>query len=143
MKTDLCSDFDFYSMKRTIKSIIGHLIYRIRIEESRSLEINSILIEGSTNDTKIKYLPDEKWSTDTYMMICGGLIVSLFVITVARSITFYNFFAAASQNLHDMMFRGLISTNMRFFDKNSSGRIMNRFASNHTSKISVINSTCQ
>lgn len=80
-----------------------------------------------SNDTKIEYLPDTTWSTDTYMMICGGLIVSLFVIAVARSITFYNFFAAASQNLHDMMFRGLISTKMRFFDTNPSGRIMNRF----------------
>lgn len=62
------------------------------------------------------------------MMVCGGLIVSLFVIAVARSIAFYNFFAAASQNLHDMMFRGLISTKMRFFDTNPSGRIMNRFS---------------
>lgn len=62
------------------------------------------------------------------MIICGSIILSLFVIAVARSIIFYNFFAAASQNLHDMMFRGLITTKMRFFDTNPSGRIMNRFS---------------
>lgn len=34
----------------------------------------------------------------------------------------------ASQNLHDGMFKGLISTTIRFFDTNPSGRILNRFS---------------
>lgn len=34
----------------------------------------------------------------------------------------------ASQRLHDNMFKGLISTSMRFFDTNPSGRILNRFS---------------
>lgn len=36
----------------------------------------------------------------------------------------------ASQKLHDGMFKGIISTTMRFFDTNPSGRILNRFSEN-------------
>lgn len=45
-----------------------------------------------------------------------------------RSITFYRLCLTASQKLHDGMFKGLISTTMRFFDTNPSGRILNRFS---------------
>lgn len=55
-------------------------------------------------------------------------MASLFVIALTRSVIFFRFCAVASQKLHDTMFRGLISTPMRFFDLNPSGRIMNRFS---------------
>lgn len=55
-------------------------------------------------------------------------MASLFIITLARSVTFFRFCTIASQNLHDTMFRALISTPMRFFNLNPSGRIMNRFS---------------
>lgn len=45
-----------------------------------------------------------------------------------RSISFYRLCLTASQKLHDGMFKGLISTKMRFFDTNPSGRILNRFS---------------
>lgn len=45
-----------------------------------------------------------------------------------RSIGFYNICIRASQKLHDIMFKGLISTTMQFFNTNPSGRILNRFA---------------
>lgn len=41
---------------------------------------------------------------------------------------FYRLCVMASQKLHDSMFKGLISTSMRFFETNSSGRILNRFS---------------
>lgn len=50
------------------------------------------------------------------------------MITLARSIIQFQLCASASQNLHDNMFMGLISTSMRFFDLNPSGHIMNRFS---------------
>lgn len=55
-------------------------------------------------------------------------MASLFFIALTRSVTFFRFCATASQKLHDKMFFGLISTPMRFFDLNPSGRIMNRFS---------------
>lgn len=60
--------------------------------------------------------------------IYGGLIAGVFIAAITRSITFYNVCVHASQSLHDNMFRGIISTTMRFFNQNPSGRILNRFA---------------
>lgn len=68
------------------------------------------------------------WSTKTYTYTYGSIMATLFVFALARSVIFFNFCASASQNLHDAMFRGLISTKMRFFETNPSGRIMNRFS---------------
>lgn len=52
----------------------------------------------------------------------------LLSIAMARSVAFFYLCALSSQNLHDNMFNGLISTAMRFFDTNPSGRILNRFS---------------
>lgn len=91
--------------------------YWIKKEETRNH--NSTLIDGEINSSE--------WSTNTYIYIYSGILTSLFVIAFTRSITFFHFCVSASQNLHDKMFDGLISTSMRFFEKNPSGRILNRF----------------
>lgn len=50
------------------------------------------------------------------------------ILYFSSSVTFYTICVRASQRLHDNMFKGLISTAMRFFDTNPSGRILNRFS---------------
>lgn len=45
-----------------------------------------------------------------------------------RSISFYTICVRASHKLHNAMFRGIISTSLRFFDTNPSGRILNLFS---------------
>ncbi|XP_055606094.1 ATP-binding cassette sub-family C member 4-like [Uranotaenia lowii] len=67
-------------------------------------------------------------STETCMYIHGGLVISIFLIAITRSISFYKTSVRASQNLHDSMFKGCVSTSMRFYDTNPSGRILNRFS---------------
>lgn len=67
-------------------------------------------------------------STETCIYIAGGFVISLFVFGLMRSLGFYTMCIKASQRLHDGMFRGIISTTMRFFDTNPSGRILNRFS---------------
>lgn len=69
-------------------------------------------------------------------------MASLFVIALTRSVTFFRFCATVSQNLHDRMFRGLISTKMRFFDTNPSGRIMNRFSKDMGSADEALPKSC-
>lgn len=66
----------------------------------------------------------------------------MFVFTLTRSVAVYEFCATASQNLHDTMFRGLISTNLRFFDINPSGRIMNRFSKDMNSADEALPKSC-
>lgn len=91
--------------------------YWTRKEETRNH--NATLTDERINSSE--------WSTNTYIYIYSGIIISLFVIAFTRSITFFHFCVSASQNLHDKMFDGLISTTMRFFETNPSGRILNRF----------------
>ncbi|XP_031635712.1 multidrug resistance-associated protein 4-like [Contarinia nasturtii] len=67
-------------------------------------------------------------STSTCIVIYSILVASIFVFALARSISFYNVCIKASQNLHDNMFKALISTSMRFFNLNPPGRILNRFS---------------
>ncbi|KAJ6642101.1 ATP-binding cassette sub-family C member 4 [Pseudolycoriella hygida] len=67
-------------------------------------------------------------STETLIYIHGGLMAGLFTIALCRSFSFYTICVRASQKLHDFMFNGIISTTMRFFDTNPSGRILNRFS---------------
>lgn len=92
--------------------------YWTRKEEIRNHN-NSTLNDGVSNSSE--------WSTNVYIYIYSGIIISLFVIAFTRSITFFHFCVYASQKLHDKMFDGLISTSMLFFERNPSGRILNRF----------------
>jgi ABC-type multidrug transport system fused ATPase/permease subunit len=70
----------------------------------------------------------EMLSTYTYLYIYTGIVVTLFTITIIRSFVFYKFCMRCSSNLHNSMFNSIIHTNMRFFNTNPSGRIMNRFS---------------
>uniref|UniRef100_A0A336LKT5 Oxysterol-binding protein n=1 Tax=Culicoides sonorensis TaxID=179676 RepID=A0A336LKT5_CULSO len=50
------------------------------------------------------------------------------VITLARSVIFFNSCMRASKNLHNTMFIGITHARMYFFNTNPSGRILNRFS---------------
>lgn len=104
-------------MHKRFPSPIREFCSRIRKEESRFVDPDSE--NGDQADI---------WSTETYIYIYASIMGSLFVFALMRSITFFHVCTSASANLHDMMFDGIISTSMRFFDANPSGRIMNRFS---------------
>lgn len=88
---------------------------------------NSTLIPTS-NDT-VTVSPNENvLPSETLLYVGGFLIASLFVFAIVRSIFFYTITVGASRNLHKLAFNGIISTKMRFFDLNPSGRILNRFS---------------
>lgn len=67
-------------------------------------------------------------STETCIVVYSILITLIFIIAITRSISFYSVCIRASKRLHDQMFEAIISTTMRFFHLNPSGRILNRFA---------------
>lgn len=66
-------------------------------------------------------------TTEQCMSIQGGLVATLFFIGFIRSFGFYMICIRISQNIHNAMFKGIVSTTTRFFDTNPSGRILNRF----------------
>lgn len=60
--------------------------------------------------------------------VCDGYKHWIYVYFSNRSISFYTICIRASHNLHNAMFKGIISTALRFFDTNPSGRILNLFS---------------
>lgn len=74
------------------------------------------------------------WPDCLLLPLCGKIITKRKTnykfnkYLLYRSMGFYTICVRASQRLHDNMFKGLISTSMRFFDTNPSGRILNRFS---------------
>jgi ABC-type multidrug transport system fused ATPase/permease subunit len=91
---------------------------------SASEDVNTTLSDDSSD----LYAGETLLPSDLLVYIGGALIVALFVIAITRSIYYYTITIAASKNLHKMAFSGIVSTAMRFFDLNPSGRILNRFS---------------
>ncbi|XP_015109425.1 probable multidrug resistance-associated protein lethal(2)03659 isoform X2 [Diachasma alloeum] len=65
---------------------------------------------------------------DTCVYIFSGLTVATITITLIRSFAFFEYCMKASQKLHDKMFRSISRATMRFFNTNTSGRVLNRFS---------------
>ncbi|XP_068086381.1 ATP-binding cassette subfamily C member 4-like [Anabrus simplex] len=114
--------------------------YWTNIEEMRKqdntdmdLLMSVIPLYDDRNDTVVPMLMNDvkhhdMFSTYTYIYIYTGIIVSLFVIAITRSLTFCKVCMKCSEHLHHLMFHSMIRTRMRFFDTNPSGRILNRFS---------------
>ncbi|CAB0038330.1 unnamed protein product [Trichogramma brassicae] len=67
-------------------------------------------------------------SRETCIYIYTAITVLTIVVTLVRSAAFFNMCMRASRNLHDGMFRSISRATMRFFNNNTSGRILNRFS---------------
>ncbi|KAF2900921.1 hypothetical protein ILUMI_05261, partial [Ignelater luminosus] len=68
------------------------------------------------------------FSTETSIYIYAGLTVAVIVLSLTRSFAFFEMCMKASVTLHDTMFNSIILGTMRFFNTNTSGRILNRFS---------------
>ncbi|KAB0802273.1 hypothetical protein PPYR_04459 [Photinus pyralis] len=73
---------------------------------------------------------DSIWffSRETCVYIYTGIAVAIIVVTLTRSFAFFTLCMRSSVRLHDNMFNSITRASMRFFNTNSSGRILNRFS---------------
>ncbi len=55
-----------------------------------------------------------------------GIVVGLFIASMARTLLFFSICMSASVNLHNGMFQGIIRAPMNFFEVNPIGRLLNR-----------------
>ncbi|XP_043284650.1 probable multidrug resistance-associated protein lethal(2)03659 [Venturia canescens] len=84
------------------------------------------------NKTLESGLETEKYARpldrNTCIYIYSGLTVLTILITLVRSFSFFGMCMRASMKLHDRMFRNISRATMRFFNTNTSGRVLNRFS---------------
>ncbi|XP_015835557.1 probable multidrug resistance-associated protein lethal(2)03659 [Tribolium castaneum] len=105
------------------------LSFWVNLEQDRLKNNETILTSAEINDTYYKEEFRELFFTsENCMYIYTALIIFIIVMTLTRSLNFFRFCMKASRNLHDWMFSRVVHTFMRFFNTNSSGRILNRFS---------------
>lgn len=80
----------------------------------------------ANNDTESNSIWD--FSRDVSIYIYSGITAATVIVTLIRSFTFFTVCMRASTRLHNNMFNSITRATMRFFNTNTSGRILNRFS---------------
>ncbi|XP_060535204.1 probable multidrug resistance-associated protein lethal(2)03659 isoform X2 [Cylas formicarius] len=96
--------------------------YWVNMEQDYAEKIGKQL----TNATL--YNSTSEIARDQIFYIYAGLTAGTIAVAVLKSIYFMVFFTLASTNLHNFIFSKIIRAKMRFYNTNSSGRILNRFS---------------
>ncbi|XP_076648686.1 putative multidrug resistance-associated protein lethal(2)03659 isoform X2 [Halictus rubicundus] len=71
---------------------------------------------------------DSPITRDICIYLYSALTVLTIGVTLVRSFIFFSTCMKASIKLHDRMFRSISRATMRFFNTNTSGRVLNRFS---------------
>lgn len=71
---------------------------------------------------------EEKKFRENHTIIYTALIFILFLLTLQRSFSFFKMCLNISRKMHDNLFRSVVQATMTFFNRNPSGRILNRFS---------------
>lgn len=102
---------------------------RFNLTESSTASING---DNETTESIVvsQNIASDFWnfSTETSIYIYTAITSIIVVLAITRSISFFYACMKSSVKLHDKMFNSIINASMRFFNTNSSGRILNRFS---------------
>lgn len=98
----------------------------MNLEERRHINV----IENNNNQSLAEPDPNKWWdfSRDTCIYVYSGITIATVILTLIRSFSFFIACMRASTRLHDTMFKSITRATMRFFNTNTSGRILNRFS---------------
>lgn len=132
--------FSFFSSSLHFVLTLKFSNYRINQEE-QIMKMNPSLRKYQMSDNftetpmQSKASPTEspnQLNRETFMIVYTCIIVVGTFCYVIRSFAFYRMCLRISINLHGMIFRGVSRAKMIFFNKNPSGRILNRFSGDIT-----------
>lgn len=85
-------------------------------------------MQVNQTDNGIVEDPDSPLTRMQCIYIYTGVTVTTIVVTLIRSWAFFCTCMRASIRLHDRMFSSISRATMRFFNTNTSGRVLNRFS---------------
>ncbi|KAK4879108.1 hypothetical protein RN001_007254 [Aquatica leii] len=69
-----------------------------------------------------------RWERKIFICMYSGITVATIIFTVLQLITFVRFAKETSESFHNSMFESIVHSSIKFFNLNSSGRILNRFS---------------
>ncbi|XP_016663046.1 probable multidrug resistance-associated protein lethal(2)03659 isoform X1 [Acyrthosiphon pisum] len=87
-------------------------------------ENNSTPTRCNSSNTLIQWIVDRQ----TCIIVFTVITISVIISTLIRSAFFVSVCTTSSTNLHNRMLGSIIRATMYFFNKNPSGRILNRFS---------------
>lgn len=119
------------------KFVLFFSVYRVNWEQSLlgnstgplSEQLN-VTTENPLNSTSTDNgQSDEIWAKRMeFIYYYGTAMVIVFYLAFQRTALFFQTCIHASRNLHEQLYLGITRSPMEFFNKNSSGRILNRFS---------------
>lgn len=123
----------FWTSQEELRTYYANLNETVVDKVINVTQPNATIAANTTDDADVTipyttFFGTSILSTEMCIYIHGSLMLTLFTVAIIRSVGFYSICVNASQTLHNTMFKGLISSTMRFFDTNPSGRILNRFS---------------
>ncbi|KAL5236135.1 hypothetical protein ACI65C_003545 [Semiaphis heraclei] len=104
------------------------ITYWVNLEEHIFRSISHLEAQkdnkSNSSNTLIPWIANRQTCIVVFAVITTSIIIS----TLIRSAFFVSVCTTSSTNLHNRMLRSIIRTTMHFFNKNPSGRILNRFS---------------
>lgn len=106
---------------------------RVNFEES-VVEVERVIDDGISvpvNDSSTTVIRSRESIEDErqqYIIVYAIILLVGTIFFISRSVSFFKMCLRISINMHDMLFRGISRARMIFFNRNPSGRILNRFA---------------
>ncbi|XP_033220102.1 multidrug resistance-associated protein 4-like isoform X2 [Belonocnema kinseyi] len=99
--------------------------------EAERNDISNNITQSTSSDKLFYFLEYDEYgllTTSNSIYIYGVLLALCMVANFLRAATFIIICTLAGKYLHNSMFSNLLHANMKFFDANPSGRILNRFS---------------
>ena len=101
-------------------------IHLAKFAESGDLAALNCSFETEIDACSVNQMKNESIHRSYVLYSC--LLAGTFFFGIIVSVVFYQLIIVSTRNVHDIALAGLFKSPMRFFNINSPGRLLNRFA---------------
>ncbi|KAL1513419.1 hypothetical protein ABEB36_002836 [Hypothenemus hampei] len=119
--------FLIFVIAQFLSSLVEYYL-KVWVNMNQLKKIEAESIQSTINHSAFEEFWLTHMSQNVILIIYTILIIVVIILTVGRSLAFYRFCNKASVRLHNNMFYKIVYATMRFFNTNTTGRILNRFS---------------